>query len=659
MATIRGSKNSDVLDGTPGGDNIQGRGGNDTLNGFGGDDLLNGGSGADWLFGGDGVDTLLGGSGDDHLFGEGGDDILDGSRGNDTLDGGAGDDTIDGGNHTDTVVFSGLRQDYTVTQIDSDTVLISGPDGSDHITNVESFQFSDLTQSFAEVIVPLVPNVSAAGVTPASANVVQGTGLNIDWQIGSDGTGNAASSGTHLVIATAPDIGSVINSFGDLATGTLTAGTSTSFSGTLDTSALARGTYYIAAVADTGDVLAESNEADNVSDWVAITIDPQVADYSIDDMVVLASSDFDLTSDQNGPGARLDIELTLSNNGNAGPMLFTVQTYLSTDAVLDAGDLELSTDQFSVGYGSTLVDVSPYQIDEQQLAGDYYVISIVSSDDPWSGTPDGATDNTFITASPISLTAITNYGTTGDDLFTGTAAQETFFGEGGNDTLVNAGLDDNFDGGDGIDTVDFSHMSSGVQVFFATYTYTSPPFVTGPTVLEVRDAGDIGTQVPGVLTDVEHIIGTDFGDEIFFGNTTANHIEAGAGNDSILGSYGDDTIDGGIGDDIIGGMFGDDLIVTGDGFDLVFVDRDSDGSGNFTGHGHDTATDFDPLTDILLVQYDAGVVTYDPFADLTQTTDGVRLDMASDSSILLLGVDLADLNASNLFAVQEEATVLY
>ena len=82
--------------------------------------------------------TLAGGDFNDTLSGLGGDDRLYGHGGNDTLDGGAGNDTA---------AFSGARADYLVTQSGGTftvTDLRAGsPDGTDTVTGIESFQFSD------------------------------------------------------------------------------------------------------------------------------------------------------------------------------------------------------------------------------------------------------------------------------------------------------------------------------------------------------------------------------------------------------------------------------------------------------------------------------------------------------------------------------------
>ena len=101
------------------------------------DQTLNGSSGAD---------TLTGGSGADTITGQDGGDTLDGGTGDDVIRGGAGDDAIDGGAGTDTAVFAGDYADYAVAY-DGDTGVftLTGPDGTDTATGIESFQFDDQT----------------------------------------------------------------------------------------------------------------------------------------------------------------------------------------------------------------------------------------------------------------------------------------------------------------------------------------------------------------------------------------------------------------------------------------------------------------------------------------------------------------------------------
>src|SRR5262249_52404307 len=82
-------------------------------------------------------DTLSGLAGNDTLFGHDGNDTLNGGLGNDNLDGGAG---------TDTAVFSGLSSAYTITP-GAGHITVTGPDGTDVLTNVERLAFDDITSS--------------------------------------------------------------------------------------------------------------------------------------------------------------------------------------------------------------------------------------------------------------------------------------------------------------------------------------------------------------------------------------------------------------------------------------------------------------------------------------------------------------------------------
>ncbi|MBE0532069.1 MAG: tandem-95 repeat protein, partial [Rhodospirillales bacterium] len=145
--------NDDIhLVGTPGDDVLTGGAGDDVLEGREGDDILDGGAGDDTLKGGTGDDVLTGGAGDDLLKGDGGDDILDGGAGDDTLDGGAGDDTA---------VFSGNYADYTITLSD-DLIIVSGPDGTDILDNIETLTFGNGTVAVDTLGLPPVVSLEAA-----------------------------------------------------------------------------------------------------------------------------------------------------------------------------------------------------------------------------------------------------------------------------------------------------------------------------------------------------------------------------------------------------------------------------------------------------------------------------------------------------------------
>ena len=84
------------------------------------------------------IENVIGSNGDDDITGNTADNEITGGQGNDVIDGGAG---------TDEAIFSGAYAEYTITDNGDGTYTVadsqSGRDGSDTISNVERFTFSD------------------------------------------------------------------------------------------------------------------------------------------------------------------------------------------------------------------------------------------------------------------------------------------------------------------------------------------------------------------------------------------------------------------------------------------------------------------------------------------------------------------------------------
>ena len=78
-----------------------------------------------------------------------------GGAGDDQFTGGSGNDTINGGLGTDVVVFSGEVSTYTITEVGNTVVVTdsqSNRDGSDSLSSIEQFQFSDGTFQLSELL---------------------------------------------------------------------------------------------------------------------------------------------------------------------------------------------------------------------------------------------------------------------------------------------------------------------------------------------------------------------------------------------------------------------------------------------------------------------------------------------------------------------------
>ena len=156
--------------------------------------------GNDSFTGTDGLEYLAGGMGADTLSGLGGSDLLVGDGGNDTLIGGGGNDELQGGAGSDTAQFSGKRSDYKVEKLQDGsfkvTDLRSGtPDGTDSVAGVETFQFSDVTLSAAQVVdgdvLPPAPPglrtyIGGQGIDDLRANTADRDGSILDAGAGND-----------------------------------------------------------------------------------------------------------------------------------------------------------------------------------------------------------------------------------------------------------------------------------------------------------------------------------------------------------------------------------------------------------------------------------------------------------------------------------------
>ena len=184
----------------------------------------------------------------------------------------------------------------------------------------------------------------------------------------------------------------------------------------------------------------------------------------------------------------------------------------------------------------------------------------------------------------------TLYGGDGGDTMIGGPGDDFYYGEGGNDKFKqDAGLDgnDSFDGGTGIDTVDYSKRTVGVTVTMddglandgepgseADFVDLSVENATG-------GAGDdvlVGSDALNVLTGNDgddQLFGGRGGDELHGGNG-ADVLTGDNGNDQLFGDGGADSIDGGGGNDTLFGGVGIDSITGGDGADSMFGEGGND-----------------------------------------------------------------------------------
>ena len=239
-------------------------------------------------------------------------------------------------------------------------------------------------------------------------------------------------------------------------------------------------------------------------------------------------------------------------------------------------------------------------------------------------------------------------GKGGDDTLLGGAGDDFLFGEDGDDTLNGGAGNDELDGGLGADTIDggagFDTLTyefadevaaRAVDGNFNGIDLTGANNITGVTGvfidlnLSTAQAAGNGDASGDVLTNIEHLIGSEFndvlvgsasaqntldggldGDDVLIGGGLFDSLIGGAGADHLYGGAGDDLLNGGDGDDMLTGGAGDDGLIGGDGDDMLDggsgKDRLSggDGADRFVVDLTATAADTDTIIDFSLADGD-------------------------------------------------------
>jgi Ca2+-binding RTX toxin-like protein len=148
------------------------------------------------------------------------------------------------------------------------------------------------------------------------------------------------------------------------------------------------------------------------------------------------------------------------------------------------------------------------------------------------------------------------------------------FGGDGNDTLFGGAGDDDLRGGSGNDFLlggaGADNLDGGADFDFAMYNFGG-----AATVVLGNNALNGGAAAGDILTSIEGVTGSEFGDTIV-GDGTANQLFGLGGSDAIAGGGGADIILGGAAGDILFGEAGADTITGGAGGDVIRGGIDSD-----------------------------------------------------------------------------------
>lgn len=173
-------------------------------------------------------------------------------------------------------------------------------------------------------------------------------------------------------------------------------------------------------------------------------------------------------------------------------------------------------------------------------------------------------------------------GTNGNDSYTLASLGEwTLNGLGGNDTLtaidganvtfVGGGGNDTLEGRNGNDIFQFAGTTGGLDAVSGGDGYDIVQATADNTTIGLSALSGVEEIQGGGFTNVSLQLGT--GDDVIDSNVIALSgiagIRAGAGHDTIIGTYGDETILGEDGNDIIRGGQGADILNGGTGIDTV------------------------------------------------------------------------------------------
>ncbi|SHI36903.1 Hint domain-containing protein [Wenxinia saemankumensis] len=587
--TIDGAAGNDLLSGGAGSDTIQGGADHDTIYGGGGSDRLEGGSGADTIEGGGGADTILGGDGDDVIHGDAAAGATAGPSHMSWLDfGPAGTDLAAGG----TIEADGLYMHAVFTDMGGNTG-VSISDNTQYVGAGEPFATTSslLLQGGAG------PDMRAdlyfeATETSGLRDAVSGLTFRLNdvdvdaWQ--DIVTVEAWDEfGNPLTVTLSP--GDPVND--TVAGQTVTAGGGANTAAELGGSVLVSVSGAVHHLRISYSNGGGGEQALLISDLHYSSMVPTASDDSIDggagnDLIYGgAGTDGIFGGDGNDTIHGGDGDDRIESGAGADIVYGGAGNDVIDDA---AGTGSSGNDLVHAGSGDDRVrtgdggDTLHGEAGADQLSGeggDDTLYGGDGADELFGGEGD---DTLFGGAGADRM-----LGDAGADLLTGGDGDDVLFGGAGNDTLSGGPGSDTLYGGDDADTFAID-MGGGYDVVVggeggidddhldltAIDLSTYGPGIGVTLVATGNEAGTGGVMGydGGRYSEIERFTLTGGNDSADFSVTTiGTSVDAGAGNDTLIGGGGDDTLTGGAGDDriVLRDGFGDDSLDGGAGTDTL------------------------------------------------------------------------------------------
>ncbi|MFK7977514.1 MAG: cadherin-like domain-containing protein [Halioglobus sp.] len=303
----------------------------------------------------------------------------------------------------------------------------------------------------------------------------------------------------------------------------------------------------------------------------------------------------DVTSVNDGPTAGA---VDLGDVAHGNTLVITAEELLANASDIEGDELTISSVEIDPKYGT---------LSENAEGGWTFTPSEKNfgEDIPLTFTVSDGTDSTQGNASldinerGLNIVGTNNAdvlaGRSGDDTITGRAGDDIMSGGGGNDTFNvrgNEGLNQ-FDGGEGNDTIQGSIFNDTIKITGNMDNIQNIETIDGGAgydTLKGSSGSDTIDMTSGPeLVSIERIDAGD-GNDTVIGDDSDNVIVGGRGNDNLYGGGGDDTfsIHGGVGldqydggegtDSIVGGKFNDHLQIKGD-FENINSIEVIDGAG--------------------------------------------------------------------------------
>jgi len=575
----------------------------------------------------DGIEAIDVGAGNDRVTGSAGDDVIIGGAGNDRLSGGDGDDTFvingtgdgfdrfSGGAGNDQIVAGSDDTSIGLAYFNNSVETISA-DGNDGVTIVGTAGNNRLNFSSTEL-----DGIEAIDVGAGNDRVTGSAGD--DVIIG--GAGNdrlSGGGGDDTFVVTGQNDG-----FDRFSGG---AGNDQIVAGSDDTSI---GLAYFNNSVET--ISADGN--DGVT--IVGTAGNNRLNFSNTDLDGIEVIDVGAGNDRVTGSAGDDVII-----GGAGNDRLSGGDGDDTFVVTGQND---GFDRFSGGAGNDQILAGS---DDTSIGLAYFNNSVetISSDGNDGVTIVGTAGNNWLNFSNTELDGVDVIDAgAGNDRVTGSAGDDIIIGGAGNDRLS---------GGDGDDTFVVTGQNDGFDRFSGGAGNDQIVAGSDDTSIGLAYFNNSVETISADGNDGVTIVGTAGNNTLNFSRTNLDGIDAidaGAGNDRVIGSTGDDNIIGGAGNDRLYGGLGDDTFYGGAGNDLVnggagadvFVYEMGDGSDQFNAGGG-AWTDTIQFSDGIGSLGELGV---DWTIDLTQ---GSIISSSEDS------IELSD-NADGLITLDDGSTITF